>query len=112
MGHYRIDPELDRPFVEEFRSRPVGKHSPGLMRVLNTLRNDPSGKQLVLFCRKPFAEWQIAEMPADRRQPMIFEDSPIFTNRDEAEWEVFRRRWHAATGERINLPPPTATAGA
>jgi hypothetical protein len=103
MGYYRIDPDSDRQFVEEFRRTPVGKHSPGLMRVLNALRHDPSGKQIVLFCRKPFAEWQIAEMPADRRQPLVFEERPIFTDRDEAEREVFRRRWHAATGERINL---------
>ncbi len=101
---YRIDPDADRPFVEEFRRQPVGRHSPGLMRVLNTLRYDPSGRQIVLYCRKPFAEWQIAEMPADRREPLVFEDSPIFTNRDEAEWEVFRRRWHAATGQHINQP--------
>ena len=111
MGLYRIDPDIDRQFVEEFRKRPVGKHSPGLMRVLNTLRHDPSGKQIVLFCRKPFAEWQIAEMPADRREKLAFEDIPIFTDRDEAEWEIFRRRWHAATGERINLPS-RSTSGA
>jgi hypothetical protein len=101
---YKIDPETDRAFIDEFRRNPVGNHSPGLMRVLNTLRYDPSGRQIVLFCRKPFAEWQIAEMPADRREPLVFEDGPIFTNRDEAEWEMFRRRWRAATGEDINLP--------
>ncbi|WP_216850544.1 hypothetical protein [Acidisoma sp. L85] len=101
---YKIDPDSDRVFIEEFRRNPVGNHSPGLMRVLNTLRYDPSGRQIVLFCRKPFAEWQIGEMPADRREPLVFEDSPIFTNRDEAEWEIFRRRWRAATGEDINLP--------
>ena len=99
---YRIDAQADWIYVEEFRRQPVGRHSPGLMRVLNRLRYDPSGRQIVLFCRKPFAEWQIAEMPADRREPMVFEDSPIFTDRDEAEWEVFRRRWHAATGQHIN----------
>jgi hypothetical protein len=104
MGRYQIDLETDRQFIEEFRSKPVGKHSPGLMRVLNALRNDPSGKQIVLFCRKPFVEWQIVEMPAERRKPLVFEDTPIFTDRNEAEWEVFRRRWHAATGQRINLP--------
>jgi hypothetical protein len=101
---YKIDPETDRAFIDEFRRNPVGNHSPGLMRVLNTLRYDPSGRQIVLFCRKPFAEWQIAEMPADRREPLVFEDGPIFTNRDEAEWEMFRRRWRAATDEDINLP--------
>jgi hypothetical protein len=102
---YRIDPEADRPFVEEFRRQPVGPHSPGRMRVLNRLRYDPSGRQIVLFCRRPFTEWQIAEMPADRRDPLIFEDDRVFTDRAEAEWEIFCRRWHAATGERIGLPP-------
>jgi hypothetical protein len=102
--NYRIDPDVDRQYVEEFRRNPVGRHSPGLMRVLNNLRYDPSGRQIVLFCRKPFAEWQIAEMPADRRQPLVFEDSPIFSNRDEAEWAMFRRRWHAATGQLLNIP--------
>ncbi|GAB0119151.1 hypothetical protein [Acidisoma sp. 7E03] len=101
---YRIDPETDMQFVEEFRRQPVGRHSPGLMRVLNTLRFDPSGRQIVLFCRVPFAEWQIAEMPADRREPLVFEEGAIFTDRNEAEWEVFRRRWYAATGQHINLP--------
>ena len=28
----------------------------------------------------------------------------MFTDRNEAEWEVFRRRWFAATGEKINVP--------
>ena len=104
MGHYRIDPDTDRQFVEEFRRNPVGSHSPGLMRVLNALRHDPSGRQIVLFCRRPFAEWQIAEMPAHRHETMLFDPAPIFTDRDEAEWEVFCRRWLAATGERLNLP--------
>lgn len=109
MG-YTINPERDRQFVEEFRRNPVGHHSPGLMRVLNVLRSDDNGRQLVLFCRKPFAEWQIAVLPADRREPILFEESPIFTDRNEAEWEVFRRRWHAATGENINLPFRSADA--
>lgn len=104
MAQYRINPDTDRQFIAEFRKNPIGKHSPGLMRVLNTLRHDPAGTQIILFCRKPFAEWQLAEMPADRRQPLVFEDSPIFTDRNEAEWEVFRRRWLKATGEKINLP--------
>lgn len=111
MVGYKIDPDNDRQFIDEFRKNPVGRHSPGLMRVLNALRYDPTGRQVVLFCRKPFAEWQIAHMPADRLEPLVFEDAPIFTDRDEAEWEVFRRRWLAATGENINLPlKPSTTA--
>lgn len=103
MG-YKIDPETDRVFVEEFRQRPIGRHSPGLQRVLNTMRFDPSGKQVILVCRRPFAEWVLGEMPAKRSEPLRIEGEPVFTSREEAEWEVFRRRWKAHTGENINLP--------
>jgi hypothetical protein len=101
---YRIDPGADRVYVEEFRQAPIGRHSPGLQRVLNTLRYDPSGRQVILVCRKPFAEWVIGEMPAARAEPLAIEDAPVFESREEAEWEVFRRRWKAHTGENINLP--------
>jgi hypothetical protein len=101
---YRIDPDADRGFIEEFRRRPIGRHSPGLQRVLNTLRSDPSGRQVILVCRKPFQEWVLGEMPARRDEPLRIEAEPVFTSREEAEWEVFRRRWKAHTGEAINLP--------
>ena len=103
MG-YRIDPQSDRVFVEEFRRRPIGRHSPGLRRVLNAMRYDPSGKQIILVCTKPFREWVLGEMQARRDEPIKIEDGPIFHSREEAEWEVFRRRWRRHTGEAINLP--------
>jgi hypothetical protein len=101
---YRIDPEADRVHIEEFRKMPIGRHSPGLRRVLNALRYDPSGKQVILICRKPFREWVLGEMPVARAEPIKIEAEPIFTSREEAEWEMFRRRWKAHTGENINLP--------
>ncbi len=101
---YRIDPAHDRQFIEEFRRRPIGAHSPGLARVLTIMRNDPTGNQIVLVCRKPFAEWVLGHMPPDRADPIVLEEAPVFTSREEAEWEVFRRRWRALTGESINLP--------
>jgi hypothetical protein len=103
MG-YRIDPDRDRAYIEEFRKEPVGRHSPGLQRILNTMRFDPAGRQVILVCRKPFAEWVIGEMPASRDDPLTVEDEPVFTSREEAEWEVFRRRWRRLTGESINMP--------
>jgi hypothetical protein len=101
---YKIDPVKDRPYIEEFRRCPIGKHSPGLMRVLIAMRVDPSGNQLILVCRKPFAEWVLATMPPLRSQPIVLEDGPIFTSREAAEWAVFCRRWRRLTGESINLP--------
>jgi len=103
MG-YRIDPDTDRHYIEEFRRSPIGRHSPGLQRILNTLRFDPSGRQVVLVCLTPFRRWVLGEMPADRDMPLTIEDGPVFTSREEAEWEMFRRRWRAHTGENINLP--------
>jgi hypothetical protein len=100
---YRIDPEADRIYVEEFRRAPIGLHSPGLRRVLNTLRFDPSGKQIILLCRKPFEEWVLGEMPARRTEPLNIDEGRIFRSREEAEWEVFRRRWNAHTGQNLNL---------
>ncbi len=101
---YQIDPDTDRNYIEEFRRRPIGHHSPGLMRLLTVMRQDPSGRQVILVCRKPFREWVLGEMPARREEPIAVEASPIFTSREEAEWEVFRRRWQKLTGEAINLP--------
>jgi hypothetical protein len=100
---YKIDPAHDRQYVEEFRQKPIGAHSPGLTRLLSVMRQDPSGNQVILVCRKPFAEWVLGEMPPRRSDPIVIEDGPVFTSREEAEWEVFRRRWHILTGENLNL---------
>ena len=103
-GMYKIDPVADRPYIEEFRVKPIGAHSPGLMRVLSVMRVDPTGNQVILVCRKPFAEWVLGSMPPNRADPIMIEDEPIFTSREEAEWEVFCRRWRLLTGESINRP--------
>jgi hypothetical protein len=101
---YKIDPQTDRQLIEEFRRKPIGAHSPGLQRLLNILRHDPSGWQVILVCRRPFAAWVLGLMPPHRSEPLQIEEEPVFTSREEAEWEVFRRRWRAHTGEDINLP--------
>jgi len=100
----KIDTATDRQYIEEFRRRPIGPHSPGLQRLLNLLRHDPSGWQVILICRRPFREWVLGAMPPRRADPIRIEDGPVFTSREEAEWEVFRRRWRAHTGEDINQP--------
>ena len=101
---YRIEPDKDRQYIEEFRLKPIGAHSPGLQRLLAVMRNDPSGWQVILVCRKPFAEWVLGRMPPKRSDPIEIEEGPFFTSREEAEWEVFCRRWRSLTGESINRP--------
>ena len=101
---YKINADQDRGYIEEFRQLPIGAHSPGLQRVLNIMRMDVGGMQYVLVCRKPFAEFVIGHMPPDRNDPIEIEDGPVFTTREEAEWELFCRRWRQHTGESINVP--------
>ena len=96
--------ENDRQYIEEFRRRPIGVHSPGLQRVLNIMRHDPSGWQIILVCKRPFAKWVLGLMPPRRSEPIQFEAGPIFATREEAEWEVFRRRWRVHTGQDITTP--------
>src|SRR3954454_18600174 len=101
MG-YRIDPERDRAFVEEFRHNLIGHHSPGLQRVLNTLRRSPDGRQLTILNTIPFRRWVLAWLPADRTDEIQIDHGTAFDSREEAEWYVFCRRWEAATGEKID----------
>lgn len=101
---YRIDADSDRVYIDEFRKKTIGAHSPGLQRVLNIMRLYKGGDQYVLVCRKRFAEYVIGRMPPDRADMIEIEDDVVFTTREEAEWELFRRRWQEHTGEIINLP--------
>src|SRR5690349_5592686 len=79
---FKIDAERDRQYIEEFRKHPIGGHSPGLQRLLNFMRNDTSGYQIVLVCRKPFAEWVLGTMPPSRFDgPIVIEKGPVFTSR-------------------------------
>ncbi|MCB1497805.1 MAG: hypothetical protein KDJ86_18630 [Bauldia sp.] len=101
---YKIDADEDRKYVEEFRRLPIGEHSPGLQRVLNIMRLDRGGIQYILVCRKRFEEYVIGRMPPDRSDPIEIEDDKVFATREEAEWEMFCRRWREHTGESINRP--------
>ena len=99
---YKIDAQADRHCIEEFRRRPIGAHSPRLQRVLNIMRHDPSGWQVVLVCRRPFSAWVLGLMPPNRAMPMQIESEPVFASREAAEWAVFCRRWRVHTGQDLD----------
>lgn len=100
MG-YRIDPERDRGYIDEFRGCVIGHHSPGLQRVLNAMRRSPDGRQLVLLNTAPFHRWVLAWLPARRSDPIVIEHDTTFESREDAEWHVFCRRWEAITGDKV-----------
>jgi hypothetical protein len=98
---YRIDPDLDREFAEEFRRNPVGHHSPGLQRVLNVFRGLPLKGKHVLVCTRPHQEWQLATLSGERGKPVTLVKGKVYRSLEEAEWDVFKIRWLALTGETL-----------
>ncbi|MHC8510046.1 MAG: hypothetical protein ACYYKD_11785 [Rhodospirillales bacterium] len=102
---YKINLDTDLRYAEEFRLTPIGRHSPSLMRILNILRYDPSGHQIILIAKVPFKEWVIGCMPPGREEPIAIEDeTKIYTTREDAEWAVFCARWEKHTGQKIRTP--------
>jgi hypothetical protein len=99
---YKIDPKVDREWVDEFRKRPIGPHSPQLQRVLNTLRGGALAGRYVLICTKPYREWVLARHPGRRDKRFEILNEHRFSSREEAEWAVFRLRWKEHTGQDLN----------
>lgn len=99
---YRLDPEKDRVYAAEFMKAPVGHHSPGLQRVLHVFRGEPLAGKYVLICTKPHREWQLARLSGERGKPPQ-RINKLYHDLEEAERDVFRRRWKDVTGEELKL---------
>ena len=100
---YKIDPDKDRVYAAEFMRIPVGHHSPGLQRVLNVFRGEPLRGKYVLITTRPHKEWQLARLSGERGKPPQLE-TKFYHDLEEAERDVFRRRWKDVTGEDLRLP--------
>ena len=97
-----IDPKR-RDLAEAFLENPRGPHSPELQRLVNALRfeRDMAGKYVVVNT-KPHAEWTLAQLPPARGMPMTMHHDRVFTSLDDAERAIFKLRWEAATGEKLD----------
>jgi len=94
--------EQDRQAADEFEKTPIGHHSPGLQRVLNVFRGEATVGKYVLICTKRHREWVLGQLTGERGKPVkIFRDK-VFTSIEEAEREVFRRRWKKYTGSDLS----------
>ena len=98
----QIDPKR-RDLVDAFNENPQGPHSPELQRLVNAMRfeTNMTGKYVVVTT-KPHAEWTLAQLPGARDTPMIMHHDRVFTSLDDAEREIFKLRWEAATGETLD----------
>ena len=102
MSRYRIT-DADLKYAAEFRDKPFGYHSPGLQRVLNVMRGGARTGKYVLVVREPFRRWVLGRLPAARGMPVEIVDGQEFTDLEEAEWAVFKRRWREHTGRELEL---------
>jgi len=103
-AHWPIDAtRLD--LVEEFRRRPRGPHGEELQKLLHRMRwagdSKTGGGRYVLVVKTPGQEWLLGRLPLERGKPIEVMGNRLFTSVAEAEWEVFKLRWEALTGESI-----------
>jgi N,N-dimethylformamidase len=93
---YDIDPSrLD--LAREFRQKPFGLHSAELQAVLDRMRSMPVAGKHCLIVVRPNSQWLLARMEGAPPQPVPM-PGVVFTDLAEAEWTVFKLRWHALTG--------------
>lgn len=96
-AHYPVDPDrLD--LVEEFRRAPKGPHGEELRKLVHRLRWGAEKPRYVMIVSEPGRSWLIGRLPNEVGGRVTIERRETFASTEEAEWEVFRRRWQAATG--------------
>ena len=88
-----------RDLIEEFKRAPVGRHSPDLRVLLNTLRKGQKSESWVLVCVEPHRRWRLAKKAAGRGGAVRLVGDAVFTSPEQAEWEVFKLLWRDRTGE-------------
>ncbi len=97
---YEIDPSRT-DLAYEFRDNPDGPYSAELTLVVNRMRLMPLAERHVLICLEQGRRWMLARIPSARGVPVECFEDQVFTDHDEAVWEVFRRRWQTLTGEAL-----------
>ena len=99
-AHFPIDPAR-RDLVEEFRRQPRGPHSRELQMVLHRMRWESPGGRYVLVTIEQGRRWMLGRLPGARGVPLELMHNKTYESLAAAEWEVFKLRWEALTGQAI-----------
>lgn len=104
---YTFDPtRLD--LAREYRDNVKGPHSPALQQLLVRMRWGPIAGRYVLIVLEQGCRWQLGRLPGERGRKVERFDGVEFTSLDEAEWHVFKLRWHEMAGAPLALDPEPA----
>jgi hypothetical protein len=93
---YKVDPEAVH-LAQEFKAKPVGKHSAELQKVLHLFRGEAQTDKYVLVCTEPHKRWTLAQLTGVRGEPVQMTNH-VFDRLEDAEWHVFKLRWKKYTG--------------
>ena len=81
----------------EFKTKPFGRHSADLHKLLDLMRWGYARGRTVILCTVPYKEWHLAQYGPRRGTPMQV-DARAFHKYDDAVWACFRARWKEMTG--------------
>ena len=99
-AHWEVDPNRT-DLVEEFRRKPKGPHSDDLRRLLHRMRWSGIGGRYVLIVQEPGKRWMLGKLPGRRGEPVERFGNQVYDDPLKAEWDVFRIRWQALTGQEV-----------
>ena len=93
---YKVDPDALH-LAQEFKAKPIGKHSAELQKVLHLFRGEAQKDKYVLVCTEPHKRWTLGQLTGVRGEPVQMTNH-VFDNIEDAEWHVFKLRWKKYTG--------------
>jgi len=93
---YKVDPDALH-LAQEFKAKPVGRHSAELQKVLNLFRGEAQQDKYVLVCTQPHRRWVLGQLTGVRGEPVRLTNH-AFDKLEDAEWHVFKLRWKKYTG--------------
>ncbi len=96
-----IVPDIE--LAREFRQCPLGLHSPGLQRLVRMFRSEPVAGKYGLLRIKPERVWILVQFSGRKGEPLIEHPDRQFDDWAEAEWAVFKLRWHRHFGEELSI---------
>lgn len=77
---------ISEDLIDEYRRKPLGRHSDALERVLNFIRKSPS---FALYSRTPCREFQVIRLPVRPAHGPEPVDDIVYTDENEALHAVF-----------------------
>lgn len=84
---------------EEFKRKPLGRHSADLHRLLDLMRWGYVRGKTLIVCTVPHKEWHLCKLGPRRGCKVEIDRSRTFHRHEDAVWACFRARWKEMTGK-------------